>query len=324
MRVLVVTNMYPTEEEPFFGSFVKEQVDDVRSLGVDVDVYDFDGRRRKGAYAKAVVAVARLAGSGRYDLVHAHYGLSGAVAMVQRRLPVVTTFHGSDTGYKPWQREVSRAVARATVPVLVDAAAAARIGVRAPALIPCGVDLRRFVPRDRAVARGLLGLDPTRRYVLFPSNPRKRVKRFDVFEAAFAAAVARVPALAPLTLEGYDRDQVALAMSAADVVVLTSDSEGSPVVVKEALACDTPVVSVDVGDVRATISGLVGCSIRGREPEALADGIVDALDAPRSGRLRRRAERYGGRAAAARIVALYASVLQSHSRTSAAVSEPPG
>ena len=315
MRVLVVTNMYPTEEEPFFGSFVKEQVDDVRSLGIDVDVYDFDGRRRKSAYAKAAVAVARLAHTGRYDLVHAHYGLSGAVAMVQRRLPVVTTFHGSDTGYKRWQREVSRVVARATVPILVDAAAAPRIGVRAAPLIPCGVDLQRFAPRDRDAAREELGLDPNRRYALFPSNPAKRVKRYDVFEAAVSAARRRLPALDSITLAGYTRDQVALAMNAGDVVVLTSDSEGSPVVVKEALACETPVVSVDVGDVRATISRLPGCSIRARRPEDLADGIVEALESARTGLLRRRAERYGGETAAHRTVALYRTVLRQRGLT---------
>ena len=95
MRVLAVTNMYPTDDEPGFGAFVFEQVDALRRLGIEVDVLSFDGRRDRTAYLRAVARLREQARGG-YDVVHAHYGLSGAVAMLQRRVPVVTTFHGSD------------------------------------------------------------------------------------------------------------------------------------------------------------------------------------------------------------------------------------
>ena len=122
MNVLVVTNMYPTSAEPWFGSFVRDQVEDLRTLGLDVEVLSFDGRKNRSEYARAARRARLLARPGRFDIVHAHYGLSGAVALAQRAAPVVTTFHGSDTGGVPWQRIVSAAVARGAVPIFVNRA----------------------------------------------------------------------------------------------------------------------------------------------------------------------------------------------------------
>jgi hypothetical protein len=116
--VLVVTNMYPTEAEPHFGCFVKDQVDDLRGLGVDVSVLAFDGRSHKRRYLAAASRLRRALRGNRYDIVHAHYGLSGAVASVQLATPVVTTFHGSDARVG-WQRHVSWIVARRTQPIAV-------------------------------------------------------------------------------------------------------------------------------------------------------------------------------------------------------------
>jgi glycosyl transferase family 4 len=120
LRVLVLTNMYPTHSEPDFGCFVKDQVDDLRRLGVDVSVLAFDGRSDKRRYLAAAARLRQTLRRNRYDIVHAHYGLSGAVASLQRAAPVVTTFHGSDAWVqKPWQRRVSWLVARRTQPIAV-------------------------------------------------------------------------------------------------------------------------------------------------------------------------------------------------------------
>src|SRR4051812_10529609 len=116
MKVLVVTNMYPAESEPWSGVFVAEQGEDLRRLGVDVDVFAFDGRPDRKEYLRAGRALRRIVAQHSFDLVHAHYGLTGAVALAQRNVPVVTTFHGSDT-WIPWQRAVSYVVARLTTPL---------------------------------------------------------------------------------------------------------------------------------------------------------------------------------------------------------------
>src|SRR5207248_121067 len=98
VKVLCITNMYPTEADPSTGSFVRDLVEDVRALDVEVEVLAFDGRKRKRAYAEASLDLRRALRGGRFDLIHAHYGLTGALAVGQRSIPAVVTFHGSDTG----------------------------------------------------------------------------------------------------------------------------------------------------------------------------------------------------------------------------------
>src|SRR6266566_7262889 len=121
MHVLVVTNMYPSSAEPWFGSFVRDQVDDLAGLGVELEVLHFDGRSDRRAYLHAAREVRARLHRARYDVVHAHYGLSGAaVVLAQPRVPVVVTFHGSDYGGPAWQRLVSIAVARRAAPVVVS------------------------------------------------------------------------------------------------------------------------------------------------------------------------------------------------------------
>src|SRR6185503_6681521 len=92
IRVLVLTNMYPTAAEPHLGCFVRDQVEDLRALGAEVEVQAFDGRQDKRRYLTAAATLRRALRRDRFDLVHAHYGLSGAVAALQRAVPVVTTF----------------------------------------------------------------------------------------------------------------------------------------------------------------------------------------------------------------------------------------
>jgi teichuronic acid biosynthesis glycosyltransferase TuaC len=310
MRVLVVTNMYPSPEEPQFGSFVKDQVEDLRSLGIDAEVFFFDGRESWTRYAHAAREVRRLAREDRFDLVHAHYGLSGAVALGQRRIPVVTTFHGSDvSGAIRWQAWISWVAARHSSPIFVSEDGARRLRRVGAPVIPAGVDVALFQPLDRTYARRRLGWSLDARYVLFPSSPHAAVKRADLFDSVLQEATLYVPKLKAVYLEGYTRDQVALVMNAVDVTLMTSDWEGSPVTVRESLACETPVVSVPVGDVPRLLAGLPGCAVAPRDPGALAEAVLAALDAGRRRELRERAELSSRRRTAERVAQVYESTL---------------
>jgi teichuronic acid biosynthesis glycosyltransferase TuaC len=313
MRVLALTNMYPIETAPSYGRVVYEQVASLRTLGVTVDVLTIEGDDRMN-YVRAPASLKRRIDTFKPDLVHAHYGLSGAVALLQRRVPVVTTFHGSDTGYVRWQGYVSWFVARLTTPIFVDAEGAARLCVENAAVIPCGVDLNRFHTMDRGAARRRLGWAEAGHYVLLPGSRTHPVKRADLFDAAVQQARAEVGNLTGVTLEQLPREQVALMMNAADVTLMTSESEGSPVAIKESLACLTPVVSVPVGDVPTLIEGLPGCAVVPRDPRALADAVVRALGADRRPELRERVEPFGQDRVAAQLVALYERVLEARRR----------
>jgi glycosyltransferase involved in cell wall biosynthesis len=306
-RVLVATNMYPTEAEPWRGAFVADQVHDLRESGVDVELFTFDGRQRWRAYLEAVPRL-RAAVEGRgFDLVHAHYGLTGAVGACQSRAPLVTTFHGSDLNI-PWQRRCSALAARRGAVIFQSARDTALVRHARAAVIPCGTDLVQFAPQSRASARARLGWGhaPT---VLLPGSRRRSVKRADLFDSAVRIASEAVPRLRCESLENLPRERVADALNAADVVMVTSDWEGSPMVVREALACLTPVVSVDAGDVRQVLSGMPSCHVVERRPEALASALVRTLGAERHPAWRGRAAEYSRAFVLQKLLSLYADVL---------------
>jgi teichuronic acid biosynthesis glycosyltransferase TuaC len=311
VKVLCLTNMYPTEADPLVGSFVRDLVQDLLTLGVDVDVLAFDGRRRKRAYAEAGLELRRALRRGPFDLVHAHYGLTGAVAVSQGRVPVVVTFHGSDTGspYAPWQAWISWFVARMATPVFVSKDATQRLGRTDAAVIPAGVDIEMFQPRPAAEAREALGWAKTGRYVLLPGARANPVKGAPLFDATVLKLQARMTDVVPVSLEGFSRQKVADVMNAVDVTLMTSDFEGSPVSIKESLACTTPVVSVPVGDVPELLAGLPGCAIAPRDPVVLAEAAMRAIERGGDSKLRTRAEGVSRRRVAERTVALYESVL---------------
>ncbi len=314
LRVLVATNMWPTAREPWFGSFVKDQSEDLRAVGLRVEVMHFDGRSDALEYARAARAIWRRVESERFDVVHAHYGLTGAVAAMQRLVPVVTTFHGSDTGFLPWQRHISWVVARRTRSIFVSRNSAKQLGCRSPIVIPAAVDTELFTPFDRREARRALGWAEEVQYVLFPGARHNKVKRVDLFDAAIEEVGRQARDVVPVHLEGYSRADVAVILNAVDVTLMTSDAEGSPLVVRESLAVETPVVSVPVGDVTEVITGLRGCSIAPRDASALATCVIEALEAPRDSSLRRRALRYSRRRTAERVALVLDSAARSASR----------
>jgi glycosyltransferase involved in cell wall biosynthesis len=171
-----------------------------------------------------------------------------------------------------------------------------------------------FVPGDRRSARRALGWPEEGRFVLLPGSRRDPVKRVDLFDEVVEECRRSVPDLHAVALQGFSRAEVVQVMNAVDVTLMTSDTEGSPVATKEALACGTPVVSVPVGDLPQLVRGLPGCAIAPAEPRALAECVLRALDAGRSPALRERAQLYSRSRLAERTAALYGAVLAERRR----------
>jgi teichuronic acid biosynthesis glycosyltransferase TuaC len=309
MKILCFTNMYPTKDEPWAGSFVRELVESLRALGTSVDVLAFDGRRRKRAYAEIVPVLRRTLRKEPFDLIHAHYGLTGALAVSQRRIPVVVTFHGSDTRV-PWQAGLSWVAARLSTPVFVSRDGAQRLGCPNATVIPAGVDLELFKPRPMAESRDALGWPVPGRYVLLPGSRANPDKSARLFDDVIAETRKRAPDVTPVSLEAFSREEVVDVMNAVDVTLMTSSFEGSPVSIKESLACTTPVVSVPVGDVPQLVDGLPGCAIAPRDHAALARAVLLAFEQGRDASLRQRVEPLSTRRIAARMRAFYESVLR--------------
>lgn len=295
LRVLAVTNMYPSEGAPSYGVFVKSQMESVAAAGVGVETLFIDGRLGMGEYLRGIGRVRRLAATGRFDLVHAHFGLTGFVAGWSR-LPLVVSFCGDDLNGTARAGGGSSLKSRLTV-LLSQIAARRADGIicksdrlrdrlwRATdraraAVVPNGVDTGRFTPGDRALARRRLGLDAGERLVFFPHARHQAVKRVDLAEAAVAQLEETGMPIRLWIPDHVPHDLMPLHYQAADCLLLTSDREGSPNAVKEALCCDIPVVSVDAGDVSRWLGMVKGCALVDRSPAAIAAGIRQVLDGP--------------------------------------------
>lgn len=327
MRALVVTNMYPTPAVPHSGPFVAEQVESLRKAGVEVDVLHLPRHETgRGVYRKLGKKVKELVAADDPDLVHVAYGgvMADVVTRAIQDRPVLVTFHGTDLlagrasgilsglalriGARASRRAAHRAAGVIVVSPKLDAALPGRIDRSRVWIVPNGVDLERFRPLDKAECQRKLGWDPARDHVLFPAPPWRPEKRFALAEAAVTFLNEGNGHVDLHSLEGVPHDDVPIWINASSAILLTSSHEGSPVVVKEALACNVPVVSVDVGDVRERISGVDGCFIAAPTRVELAQALRRALEHGPSAGGRDRIADLALERVAARVQGIYASL----------------
>lgn len=292
MKVLVLTNMWPSAERPHWGAFVKSQADSIAALGVTNVLHEIEGWRSTGEYVRALRTLPRLVRELRVDLVHAHYGLSGAAAMGVRDVPVVVSFCGDDLLGRPDGEGRLSLKSRALIPLSVMAARRAdavivkseemrRVIAEVPGVevIPNGVDLSRFEPRAQSEARAALGWPAGPRILLFPANPEEPRKNF-----ALAREVERRLREQGMDVKlehvyGRPQTEVVTAMNAADVMLLPSFHEGSPNAVKEALAVNLPVVAAPVGDCSERLRDVRPSAVAARNPEAFTAAVAAVLAA---------------------------------------------
>jgi len=290
--VLVVTNMYPDAQNPDFGTFVQEQVEGLRMRGLDVDVLVVGGKRRKLSYIDGVQRFRRHLHQRQYDLIHAHYVFSGIVARLQRGCPLLVSFHGA-AEMVGWVGLLCKMLAPLADAVTVTSLEhKAQLGRKDAYVIPCGVDLDLFVPMPKEEARQRLGLPLEKKLVLFVGILRPE-KRLDVIQAAVQMLQHEDESIELIIATGQPHERIPLYMNACDVLALASDYEGSPVVIKEAMACNLPIVSVDVGDVAQMIGGTEGCYMCQREPVDMAQKLKLALGRGQRTNGRRVAQRLG-------------------------------
>jgi glycosyltransferase involved in cell wall biosynthesis len=257
------------------------------------------------------------------QVVHAHFGTMTALfCAVVTRLPLVITFRGSDLNPCPsmhWLRSMMGrmfshlAATRAQHVICVSLQLRRRLWWRRRqiSVIPTGVDTDIFRPQQRDAARRELGWTPEDAIVLFNAGQTPAVKRLDLAETALEAARREVPAIRLVVLNGStDPGLLPLMMSAADCLLLTSDWEGSPTVVQEAMACNLPIVTVDVGDVRQRLRGVEASAIVSRDAAALGRALVAMIAPPRRSNGHAFTDEISLRAIAPRVVDVYQAVLQ--------------
>ena len=291
MKILVVAS----DKGGRFVPFVEEQIVALQQAGVELIRYGITGKGIIG-YLRELPALRRLIRAERPDIIHAHYGLSGLLANLQRRVPVVTTYHGSDIN-KPnilrfskiairlsaWNIFVSKR--NISIALSPHSLITSRLKKRYT-LLPCGVNIPKLWSElqtqwvDQLTlnqwVQGVWSKDV--KHILFAGAFDNAVKDPQLAKAAMNELEKMGVKAELIELKGYNRDQVNALMYTCHALLLTSKTEGSPQVIKEAMACGCPIVSVDVGDVAERLSEVEGGFVLStREPRAIAEALQLAL-----------------------------------------------
>ena len=305
MKILIVASF----NKGFFAPFILEQSEALEKMGQTVHFFGIQGHGIWG-YVRNYKGLKRIIQDYKPDVIHAHYGLSGLLATLQRRVPVVTTFHGSDIN-NPKVLPFSKIAMRLSAFTIF--VSQKNVDIARPtkkfALLPCGVNSDNFIEVPIGEARLKLQLEDTKKYVLFAGSFSNRVKNPELAQKA----IALLKNVELIELKGYSRADVNYLMHAVDVALMTSHTEGSPQFVKEVMACGCPLVSVDVGDVKEVTAGVEGCYIVSREAEEIAEKLQIALNFKGRTHGRERIMELGleNRKVAETIVAIYKKIVKS-------------
>jgi teichuronic acid biosynthesis glycosyltransferase TuaC len=270
MKVLIVCSGNTSD------TFVREQTDALQTKGIQIVFFYIKGKGLKG-YFKSFRPLLNEIKKIKPDIIHAHYGLSGILANMQRKKPVVVTYHGSDINILKLRVLSSFALLSSAANIFVSNKQYKKVKwfIKFNCyLIPCGINLNHFKVVDKKNSNTLPAKNKTLN-VLFASDFTTPIKNYALANAAIKLSGSKINLI---ELKGYNREQVNQLLNSCDLMLLTSLSEGSPQIIKEAMACNCPIVSTDVGDVKDVISQTDGCYICSFEPEDVAKKIKEALE----------------------------------------------
>ena len=303
MKILIVASY----NKGRFAPFIVEQAEALSKKGINVDYFGVVGKGIKG-YLKNLRLLKQKINEFKPDIVHAHYGLCGLLANLQRKVPVATTYHGSDINEDKILKLSKIAMRLSAWNIFVSKKNVEMSGLTGKfSLLPCGIDTDNFAVWDKVEARKELGWNMDGQYVLFAGAFDNAVKNAPLAQAA----VALLPGVNLVEMKGFSRRQVALLFYAADVFLMTSKTEGSPQVIKEAMYCGCPIVSVDVGDVAEVTEGVRNCYIAKRHAKDILQKLQLVLNDPirTEGKTVILAKGLDNETVAKRLIAIYTSIL---------------
>ncbi len=264
MKILLVTNMYPSVNAPTYGIFVKEQEIAVCKEYPDVEytIAFIDGSKSKKEYINSIFRIHRLIKENSFDVIHIHYGFSGLFLLFKKlakKIPILVTLHGGDI-----QSEQGKNVQFFFTKLILKKTSAAitlnsrmdsivRQYIKNTQIIPCSVNTDLFKPQEQPI----VNTRPKQVKIIFPSDRTRYVKNYPLFEKTIYLLKSKYNIdCTTFEVKNISRQQVVSLYQNADLMIMTSISEGSPQVVKEAMACNLPVISTNVGDVSVLLDGV--------------------------------------------------------------------
>ncbi len=282
------------------GIFLREQ-------GISVTFFTIDGKGLKN-YLKARKQLKRFLAKNTIDLVHAHYSFSGFIAGLASNHPIIVSLMGSDVYRSGLFRILIRLFAKFRWnKVIVKSEKMRRlIKLKNAEVIPNGVDLSFFQPIRMSKAQDKLSWNRNDINILFTADPDRSEKNFSLLVKS--VELIKKDNIRIRLLKGVPYSMTPYYYNAADVIVLTSLYEGSPNVIKEALACNRPVVSTDAGDVGSIISGIEGCFLCSYKPKDIAEKIVSAIQY-QSTKSREQIKNLSKEEVSKKIISVYTSII---------------
>ena len=254
---------------------VKNQYESLVNIGIQVDIYTIRGKGILG-YLKNIRPLRNKLKKENYDLIHAHYSLSGIIASLAEAKPLIVSLMGSDAHIKGLLKKITLKFQKKwDVTILKSKDMQEHLQLESFNILPNGVDTKRFCPIPKNEARNQLNLDLEDKLLVFIANPNREEKNFKLAQDAMNLVKTKNVKLIPVY--NTPNEKIPLYLNAADMLVLSSKYEGSVNVVKEAMACNTPIVSTNVGDVQKNISGLQSCLISDNNPVDFAAKIDEVL-----------------------------------------------
>lgn len=284
MKVLTVTNMWPIQNSPYYGIFVKEQVEALNKYFPEITnrVYFINGKKSKLNYLWSIIRLNWLITFNKYDAIHIHYALSGIFLLFNPfyRKGIVLTMHGSDFNAKNSiiKRIVNSVSKRASHIVCLNDDMLSQLKTYNSKLfhIPCGVNTDTFLPVNLNKQRG------GKYQIVFPSSRLRAVKNFPFFEAVVEhLEIKNNIEIEIIEIDAKTREEVNLILNGADLLCMTSITEGSPQIIKEAMCCGLPIVTSNVGDVKTLLKNVTNCFvIDNYDVEDYSTSIMQILTLP--------------------------------------------
>lgn len=322
MKVLFVTSGNGPSD---VSNLALTQAESLINQNVNVEMYYIKGKGIQG-YLKNIIPLRRQIRKNHYDIIHAHYGLSGWVALLakNRKPKVVISFMGNDllgdhanngksTMFGNILVKLNKSLAKYADQIIVKSDEMFdTLKHKNKSLIPNGVNLDLFSPAGKDSCLEKTSWDPQLRHILFLSNPERPEKNFGLTKAAINLLYIKDIQLH--ILEQIPHRELVYYYNAADVCILSSYHEGSPNVIKEAMACNCPIISTNVGDVKKVITGIEGCYVTSFDPTDVAEKLKLALEFAQKSRRTKGRERIvelglDGETIAGRILEVYEKAL---------------
>ena len=304
MKILVVAS----NNRNSFAPFVMEQVESLRSIGCVVELFGIVGKGLKG-YLSSLPELKQKINEFNPDVIHAHFGLCGLLANLQRKVPVVTTYHGCDINNIKLRPLSLPSLILSKYNIFVSKNQKNKVSWilgKNSNVIPCGVNTDFFVPQDKKTARERLNLPLNKTLILFSSTFARPEKN-----AVLAKdSVSLLKNVELLELEGYTREEVVLLMNAVDCGLLTSIREGSPQFTKELLSCRRPIVSTNVGDVAEQFKDVEGVFIGEFDANDIAEKIQKAISFNEISLPNNWNEKYDNKSIALKLFSIYTNIIK--------------